>query len=192
MKKNILIATILGSIALVCALLIALMNMVTSPTIKDNNSKKELETCQAIFEEYDDNESVSMDLAGTEKQISKKVLAKDSNGNVLGYLYTVSDKNAYGIITLMVAIKDDKVYQVEFLENGQSFSQTVDNHVHSVYPSSETTDVHLGFYDENSSSVDSIDKNTVENIDTSCGATYGAELVKKLVLIALNDTREVA
>ena len=192
MKKNILIATILGSIALVCALLIALMNMVTSPIIKDNNSKKELETCQAIFEEYSEDKSETMDLAGSEKHISKKILAKDSSGNVLGYLYTVSDKNAYGVITLMVAIKDEKVYQIEFLENGQSFSQNVENHVRSSYPSSESTDIHIGFYSDDSSSVDSIDKDQVNGIDTSCGATFGAELVKKLVLIALNDTREVA
>ena len=55
MAKNFKIASILGGIALVCALLIALVNMLTANTIASNNQKKELDTIQAIFEDYNYN-----------------------------------------------------------------------------------------------------------------------------------------
>ena len=53
MKKNLLISAILGGISLVCALLIASFNMITSGIIADNAAKNELATCQAIYSEYD-------------------------------------------------------------------------------------------------------------------------------------------
>ena len=194
MKKNIIISVILGTIALFCALLIALVNMVTSPTIDTNNKQKELDTCQAIFEAYDSGESEELDISNADSRITKKILAKDSSGTTIGYLYTVSGKNAYGIITLMVAIKDDSVYQVEFLENGQSFSQNVENHVKNQYPSSETSDIHVGFYDDSQSevgslSIDDVKELDLNNSDVTCGATFGAKLVQQLVLVALTDTR---
>lgn len=188
MAKNFKIASILGGIALVCALLIALVNMLTSNTIASNNEKKELETIQAIFEDYDKDKSEV--LKANDSLIEKKIKASNSKGEVLGYLYTVSGKNAYGSISLMVAIKNNTVYQVEFLENNQSFASTVYDYLKSSYPSSADTAVHVGAYSEQAINVGSLSKNEVENMDVSCGATYGATLIKNLVLAALNDGRE--
>ncbi len=187
MKKNFIIAGILAGIALVCALMIAGVNMFTSKIIAENTAKDELATCKSIFDTYDETKSENVDVSN--KSITKKVLAKDSEGNELGYLYTVTGKNSYGVITLMVAIKEEKVYKVEFLENGQSFASTVVSHVKGNYPSSEEDVIYLLIKPEETQQVDSIGNQELIGIDTTCGATYGANLVKELVLIALNDAK---
>lgn len=187
MKKNFLIAGILGGIALVCALMIAGVNMITSKIISDNALQTELETCQSIFSEYDGNQSEVIEIDSD--TITKKVLAKDENGNELGYLYTVTGKNSYGAITLMVAIKDNQVYQVEFLENGQSFASTVASYVKENYPSSKDEVIYPFIKPEELPEVGTLDDTQLSGIDTACGATYGAELVKSLVSIALNDAK---
>lgn len=187
MKKNIIIASILGGIALVCAALIACVNMFTSDMIAKNNAKTELETCQAIFSEYDADKSEEKEVSGD--TIIKKVLAKDASGNELGYLYTVTGKNSYGVITLMVAIKDNTVYQVEFLENGQSFASTVVSHVKENYPSSKDEVIYPFIKPADTPTVGALDEASVSGIDTVCGATYGAVLVKDLVNTALADAK---
>ncbi len=188
MAKNFKIASILGGIALVCAVLIALVNMLTAGTIASNNEQKELDTIQAIFEDYDASKSSTQE--SSDSYIEKKIKAADNTGKILGYLYTVSGKNAYGSISLMVAIVDDSVYQVEFLENNQSFASTVYNYLKTSYPSSADTAVHVGAYSATDVSISSLSKSEVESMDVSCGATYGATLIKNLVLAALNDGRE--
>lgn len=194
--KNVKISATLGLISLVCALLIALVNMVSRPIIDTNEQKTELATCQEIFKDYDQDESNSnVDLTGKDSRIKKIIVANDKTGNLLGKIYKVSGNNAYGIITLMVGIdKDNNVCQVEFLENGQSFASTVNNHVSTKYPSSESTDVHIGFYKQGDSSSKPaiLDEATLSSIDVKCGATYGATLVKELVTLALNDAKEAA
>ena len=114
--KNIKISATLGIISLVCALLIALINMVTSPIIAANDKKTELETCKAIFAEYNEDASKSKeasDLTGKNEAIIKIIYAKDANETDLGTIYKVTGKNAYGTIILMVDIDaDNKVCQL--------------------------------------------------------------------------------
>lgn len=186
MKKNLLIASILGSICLVCALLIALIDIATKDKIAQNTRETELATIKEIFENYDDSKSKELESSGN---INKKIQAFDSNNNELGYLYNVSGKNAYGSISLMVAVVDDKLYQVEILENTQSFASTVYSYFKTTYPSSADTSVHVGAYSSTDVTVGSLTASDVENIDVSCGATYGAKLIRDLVLVALKDER---
>lgn len=187
MLKNFKIAGILCAIALFCAVMIAGVNMLTEQIIADNNTQTELDTCKAIFSDYDQEKSEQLEVDND--SIVKKVLAKDSSGNELGYLYTVSGKNAYGVITLMVAVKNNKVVQVEFLENGQSFASTVVDHVKKSYPSSEDSTLYLWMAPEKLEPVSELTLEDVENINTSCGATYGADTIKELVKVALNDAK---
>ena len=49
----------------------------------------------------------------------------------------------------MVAIKDDNLYQVEFVTNEQSFASTVEAHLNSKYPSSKKSTIELGFASSN-------------------------------------------
>ena len=187
MLKNLKIASVLSAIALVCALFIAGVNILTSEAITTNNIKAEINTSKAIFEDYDDSKKEIIEVDSD--VIVKKVLAKNSAGEELGYLYTVQGKNAYGAIKLMVAIKDGKVIQVEFLENGQSFASTVLEHLKAFYPSSEDSTIYLWMAPEKAPTVGSLSAEDIENIDTKCGATFGAETIKELVNAALADAK---
>lgn len=184
--KYLKISAVLASIALVCALIIAAMNLLTSPIIAKNNAESEQKTILSIYESYDQEKSQTFD-GPFGNYIESKILAKDKDGNELGYVYKVSGKNAYGNISLMVAIKDGKVYQIEFLENGQSFASTVDKHVSENYPSSAKKSIELGFSSEAKRFEGELSKEDVADIDVSCGATYGAKLVRELVNAALDD-----
>ena len=191
------ISAILGSIALICAALIASVNLLTSKKIEQNAIIKELEACQAIYEDYDADKSIELEIPEIKDKkkahIAKKVEAKDASGNTLGILYTVKGGNAYGNISLIVAITNETVYQVEFLENGQSFSEVLDNHVKAKYPSSESNKVVYDPYGGNTKpgKVDALDSDALNGLDTKCGATYGANTVKELVTLALNDAKGV-
>ena len=88
MKKYLKTASVLSLIALVCALIIASVYLITTPMIKSNALKAELETRQQIFPTYDLEKSETIEIDNP--VILSKILAKDSTGNELGYLYTVS------------------------------------------------------------------------------------------------------
>ena len=186
MKKNLLIASILGSICLVCALLIALIDIATKDKIAQNTKETELAAIKEIFANYDENKSESLEASG---RINQKILAKDKDNNELGYLYNISGKNSYGSISLMVAVVDEKLYKVELLENTQSFASTVYSYFKTTYPSSPDTAIHVGAYGSTDVVVGSLSAGEVENIDVSCGATFGAKLIRDLVLEALEDER---
>ena len=195
MKRYLRISLTLGFIALVCAALIAFINLLTQDTINKNEEKKKSETIEAIFEDYSSEKSEELKLKdGTSSNIEYIILVKNDEGAKKGYIYKVTGTNAYGDISLMVAINNDKVIQVEFLSNTQSYASTVNNYVKEYYPSSKSSDKNIGAYDEPESKVSGdYDSQQVSGLFVNCGATFGASLVKELVLIALNDTnREVA
>ena len=185
MMKYLKIASVLALIALVCSAIIAGINLATAPVIAKNNEQTEEQTIQKIFKDYDkEKSSVS---ATSSENITKKILASDKDGNALGYVYNVTGKNAYGTITLMVAIKDGMLYQVEFVTNEQSFASTVESHMRASYPSSEKSSIEIGFAPQAGEKVNPLDEDAVKNVDASCGATYGAKLIKELILIAFED-----
>lgn len=184
--KYLKISAVLASIALVCSIILAAMNLMTSPIISKNKEQTELQTIQKIFSEY--NQEKSSVVESDNEAIIKKILAADKDGNALGYIYNVSGKNAYGTISLMVAIKDGSLYQVEFVTNEQSFASTVESHLHSSYPASDKKSIELGFSSNASSDkVGSLTEEEVDDVDVKCGATYGAKLIKELIKIAFDD-----
>ena len=190
MKRYLYVSGILGAIALVCAVLIALMNMLTNPIIKKNNENKISETYTKIYSDYYSNEEVEF-TKDDKSYIKGKVKALDKDGNVLGYIYTTSGKNAYGEVSLMIGITDGNVVDVEFLTNTESFASTGSSHVKGNYPSSIDSVIEVNPY----GSLDTIDIgylsiNEIEAIDIKCGATFGATLVKSMVLAALTEAKE--
>lgn len=204
MKKYFRIAAVLGAITLVCAVVLALMNMLTSPIIANNNDKTKLETIQKIYSDYDSEKSkdyetdeiIDLDLAD---EVVDVVRVNNSNGDLKGYVFTVSGKNAYGIISLMVAISKDTngnnvVHQVEFLENGQSFASTVDEHVRSSYHISDKNAKVLDPYSSgNKVKVGDLTEDQIpDDNQVKCGATYGAKLVRSLVKAALESAERMA
>ena len=204
MKNYFRISAVLGAITLVCAVVLALMNMLTSPIIANNNDKTKLETIQKIYSDYDSEKSkdyktdeiIDLDLAS---EVVDVVRVNNSNGDLKGYVFTVSGKNAYGIISLMVAISKDTngnnvVHQVEFLENGQSFASTVDEHVRSSYHTSDKNALVLDPYSSgNKVVIGDLTEDQIPNDDqVQCGATYGAKLVRSLVEAALESAERMA
>ena len=204
MKNYFRIAAVLGAITLVCAVVLALMNMLTSPIIANNNDKTKLETIQKIYSDYDSEKSKDYETDEiTDLNLASEVVdvvrVNNSNGDLKGYVFTVSGKNAYGIISLMVAISKDTngnnvVHQVEFLENGQSFASTVDEHVRSSYHTSDKNALVLDPYSSGDKVViGDLTEDQIPNDDqVQCGATYGAKLVRSLVEAALESAERMA
>lgn len=150
------------------------LNDILSKFDKDNKTneiteEKSENKYDHIFEDFNDENSKIITENLSNSAIKEKVIVKDVNDEVLGYVYTVSGNNAYGPISLLVGIgADGKLVSAELLENGQSFAKEVETHVNSSYT--------LGLTLEE-----------ITNINTICGATYGANTVKELIIIAYED-----
>jgi len=180
-------ASVLAVISLICAAIIAAFSLLTSQKIKDNSKQKEQETYKVIYDDYSYSKDVTKNLSKETLDydlIEKAIIAYDVNDNELGTIFTVTGKNSYGTISLMVAVNDGKVSKVEFLANTESFASKVNDYVKSNYPSSKTDAIYIGINDSKSNDIDSLSIDNVSDMDTKCGATYGALLVKKLVLAA--------
>ena len=157
-------AIVLCIICGLCAVLIAFINFFTAPIIKENKIKVQNKTCNEIYPGLT-YEEVSIE--GANDAIEKKWVAKDGEV-VKGYIYSLNGKNAYGNISLLVGINlDGSAEKVVLTANTQSFASKVKNHVKSTYNNGAILDV--------------------GGVDVACGATFGATLVKELVLIAVND-----
>lgn len=167
MKNNIRIVAVLTIICIIAALSVAGLNFITAPIIAANEIAAEQAACEEIFADFDYDSSVIVEY--TDSDILKKITANDSTSNLLGYIYKVSGKNSYGTITLLVGIdSNNELVSIEFLKNEQSYKTTVVEFVDSSYSSGMT-------------------ESELEAVDTHCGATYGAKLIKKLVGIAMAD-----
>ena len=157
-------AIVLCIICGLCAVLIAFINYFTAPIIEKNKIEAQNKACSEIYPGLTYEE---VELNGTDSAIEKKWIAKDGD-TVKGYIYSLNGKNSYGNISLLVGINlDGSAEKVVLTENTQSFASKVKNHVKSTYNNGATADV--------------------DNVDVKCGATFGATLVKELVLIAVND-----
>ena len=84
MMKYFKVASVLALIALVCSAIIASINLATSPIIAKNNEQTEEQTIQKIFKNYDKEKSSIVD--AKDEAITKKIIAKDKDGNELGYV----------------------------------------------------------------------------------------------------------
>lgn len=159
------VGLILALIAAVCGISIALLNSFTSPIIEENAYKKEQETLQLI---YQGATFEKIDFETSDKNI-KKVYKAIILEEVVGYVYVVSGKNAYGTIELMIGINEGSVSRVEMTTNTQSFGKLVDNYVTGL-------------------SQKEITSANVSSLDVKCGATYGAKLVRSLIESALKHS----
>ena len=166
MKNYLKVALVLTLITSICAVLIALLNMWTAPIIEKNAYEKEQTTLSVMFDNATFTEVEHGDYQEIEKKFEAKSKADDS---LLGYVYIVSGKNAYGMVRLMVAIKDDKAIKVEVMDNTESFKKNVNT-----------------FITDNVKAND-LSKDDVMGLDVKCGATYGAKLVQSLLNVVLEE-----
>ena len=163
MKKYVLTAVTLGLIAAGGALLIAGTNMLTRDTIEANKTKTINNGLAAIY----DVESLKTDTANLPEDkkfdyvINEYYVVKDEADAPLGYAFKTEGSNSYGKVSLIVGFNASYVYKgVAVVENGQSFASTLKKKY-----------------------LDPLVKEgkTVDEVDVSCGATYGAKLVRSMV-----------
>ena len=161
MKKYLITAVTLGLIAAGGALLIAGTNMLTRDAIKANETKAINNGLAAIY----DTESLKTSEATLDKEfeyvISSYYEVKDEADAPLGYAFKTEGSNSYGKISLIVGFNINYVYKgVAVIENGQSFASTLNKkYLNPLVKEGKT----------------------IDEVDVSCGATYGAKLVRNMV-----------
>ena len=161
MKKYIITAVTLGVIAATSGLLIGLTNMITRDQIARNEVAKVQSGIKSIF---GDNIVV-----GEEKEVwegyqhkyaDSYYVVKDSANTDIGFAVRTSGSNMYGKISLIVGIEQTnlKFVGLSIVTNEQTYATTlVDNYITPVNDGTRSVE------------------------DVSCGATYGAKLVRDMV-----------
>ena len=163
-KKHYVITSItLGAIAASSALLIGLTNMATKNAI----AKNELNKINAgIMEIYGENAAISEKTAVEGIYLQELYTVKDNTDALVGIAYKTSGSNMYGKITLIIGfdITNHNLLGVSIVTNEQTYASTlVENYV------------------------DPINAGSREYTDVTCGATYGAKLIREMVFEAQNN-----
>ena len=168
-KKILRIALTLMLVAGISGVVIVLLNnYVTASIIEENEIKKENNALALIYPDSSYN-VLEENVDGT----ILKITEAKKDDEVVGYIYKVTGKNSYGSITIMLGINSNGVVsKLTLTENTESFKTTVDEYVASKYLD------------------DTVSLDNIDSIDTKCGATYGAKLVKNLVNAALTHYNE--
>jgi len=164
-KKYILTGVILGSIAAVAAGLIAATNLITAKKIKQN----ELDKINAGLATIYGNDAKVKDEADLENyEYSVHYYAvENSQSEFLGYAVKTSGSNMYGKISLIAGFDNatHAFMSLYMIVNEQSYATTL-------------VEKYIEPLNKDSSKLD----------DVTCGATYGAKLVRDMV----NDAKAAA
>ena len=162
-KHYILTSITLGSIALVSAGAIGLVNMFTNKKIAQNEIDK---TNSAITTIFGEGASIAKESSLEDFNIENNysylgtIYTVNLNEDLLGYGFKTSGSNAYGKIVLIVGftVTANAFKGLYPVVNEQSYASTlVDNYITPLNEGSRNLD------------------------DVSCGATYGAKLVEAMV-----------
>lgn len=162
-KKYILTSVTLGAIAASSALLIGLANLITKDQIKKNEAAQ---TRAGLAQIYGSNATYGDAVVINDKNYSHLICYYPASidNDPVGNVFKASGKNEYGDITLLVGVStNNEAGQIYLITNTQSYASTLVNN-------------YVGPYNNG----------RVELDDVSCGATHGAELVRDLVLEAVN------
>lgn len=174
-KKYILTSLTLGLISAGGALLIAGTNMITRDTIAKNEENKINNGILNLYKDYP-NPSISndTDLSNEDYQYVNHIYYVNNNNGSnsyepIGYAFRTSGSNMYGKISLIVGFNDTKTFiGVSIITNEQTYASTlVENYI------------------------DPLNSNDRSLEDVSCGATYGAKLVRDMVNEASEAIKKV-
>ena len=162
-KKYLITAITLGTIAMASGLLIAATNLITKDPISAYEQKKINEGLADVYEV--DVKALKSDTAELDQTFdyvnSTYYVVKDENDAPMGYAFKTKGTNSYGDISLIVGFNKDYIYKgVAVVTNGQSFASTLKkNYLDPLVK----------------------DHKTVDEVDVSCGATYGAKLTRDMI-----------
>lgn len=165
-KHYILTSVTLGLIGAASALLIGGSNMITKERIAQNEINK---INSGIAEIFGNSSSIAneADLAYEYANHVYEIKAEEP----VGYAFKTSGSNMYGKVSLIVGFNLDKQFkQMVVVTNEQTYAQALmDNYINPL----------------NNGSKDNID-------DVTCGATYGAKLVRDMIKDAQKALEEEA
>ena len=157
-KKYIITAVTLGVIAAASAGIIGLTNLLTAKQIAANEQKRFNAGIVAIFGE---NASVDTNYKneGNGKYIQEWYWVHMGEGVDSNYIFKTTGSNMYGKISLLVGFDSSKVFKGTYtLVNEQTYASTlVENYLVPLNGGDRELD------------------------DVTCGATYGAKLVRDMV-----------
>ena len=158
-KKYILTAVTLGAIAMCAGALIGATDLITRDRIAENEVKKINEGFAKVFGEgATGNEDTTFEY-NNYTYLKAKYAIYDANGTEIGSAFRTLGSNSYGKISLIIGFTSDNAYKgLSVVINEQSFATTLEENY--------LTPVQKG-------------KREIE--DVSCGATYGATLVKNMI-----------
>ena len=155
---------VLGSIAAASGLLIGVTNLITKDQIARNEKNKIQDGIAAIFKQNSIKyEEFSLEEAGLKdeyKYVTTLYTVKDNGDNDLGVVLKTSGSNMYGKISLIAGYDKDTqdFISLSLIINEQTYATTlVDNYINPLNDGDRDID------------------------DVSCGATYGAKLVREMV-----------
>ena len=161
-KKYVVTAITLGLIAAASAGLVAGANLLTREKIKQNEIEKINNGMSNIFGKtelkYTEKSASEAGLSGY-KYVQTLYTVKDNTDTLVGYALKTSGSNMYGKITLIVGVDKTNYSFVKLsvVVNEQTYASTlVDNYINPLNDGGNIDDV-------------------------SCGATYGAKLVREMV-----------
>ena len=169
-SKHYLITSItLGVIAASSGLLIGLTNLATKDAIAKNEKKKISNGINEIYGKtslkYEE-----IDISGEYKFIQYTYEVKDEGDITLGYAFRTTGSNIYGKISLIIGFENSASNSYVFtglsvIVDEQTYASTLEDEY-----------------------IDPLNDGIVNLDDVSCGATYGAKLVRDMV----NEAEEAA
>ena len=166
-KKYILTGVILGSIAAVAAGLIAVTNLVTAKKIHQN----EIDSInKGINEIFESGVVTTEEVINGHEYANYCYLVDYTKGELKmhGYAFRCEGSNLYGKISLLAGfdVTSKSFISMYLVKNEQTYASTlVENYVNPVNDGTANYET-----------------------DVSCGATYGAKLVRDMI----NDAKEAA
>ena len=157
-KHYLLTALILGGVAAVSGAAIALTYFATINQININDAKRIEKGLLEIYNDATFSEPINIE-ADKDSYLECYYEAKKDD-NLLGYVFRTSGKNDYGKITMLVGISTSyDIGHISLIVNEQSYAQTL-------------VDSFVEPYNH--------DKKQMNDEDVTCGATFGATLVKNM------------
>ena len=112
MKKNLITGLVLSIFALICGLLLSVVNMFTAPVIEARTEEKINNSIMEVCEVYKNNkDTYTIDKESIKHdEVDSVYLVKDENGEKVEVIYVVSAKGYASTIQMMISVtKEHKI-----------------------------------------------------------------------------------
>ena len=163
-KKYILTAVTLGVIAMAAGALIGATDLITRDKIAENEANRINQGFAKVFGEGANGQEDTTFEYNNYTYLKAKYAIYDANGAEIGSAFRTLGSNSYGKISLIIGFTNDNAYKgLSVVINEQSFATTLEDNY-----------------------LTPLSKGKRDISDVSCGATYGATLVKNMIDEATN------